>query len=383
VLASTGGGLAIFAVLAAAAARPDNPPPGETVGSIEGKAIAVTGPMTVETVDGQLLTMLRSGSDIRVKSGSATIKLVEGGQIGICGPAHVSVLKSGTALTIALDTGTIHAHIEHQPTLTMYTPQIQAQPVSIGDSAQDTIVGFDSAGSMCVRALRGALRLEQQLTGQNVLVPQGGDVFLANGQLDSVHVGAGERCICELKVVEAVTTSTEISRLATTEEVHHDVKDVKPRTPSAADAAQPSAPPMVDSQKSVPQSMPQIEAKKPAAPKEEPVYQVYVPPLIFDANAKVQPDIDPKMIVLVRHVRVRPTLIFQGKVEGDLVAAKEPAAAAPNSGSATAANPAAAKPGSSAVAPANPPANAVKPAEPATLTQRVRTFVRKLWTGKS
>lgn len=350
------------------------------VGSIDGKAIAVTGPMTVETLNGQIVTMLRSGSDIRVKSGSATIKLVEGGQIGICGPAHLSVLKSGSALTIALDTGTIHAHIEHQPALTMYTPQVQAQPVAIGDSPQDIIVGFDSAGTMCIRALRGALRLEQQLTGQNVLVPQGGDVLLANGQLDSVHVGAGERCICELKVVEAVETP-EISRLATPAEIHHDVQDVKPRVPSAEAGAQPP-PPAVDAQKPLPQTMPKVDAAKPAAPKEEPVYQVFVPPLIFDANAKVQPEVDPAMIVLVRHVRVRPTLIFQGKVEGDLVAVKEPSAGSTNPNTA-AGNQQAAKSGaplSTAPGTVVPPA---KPAEPDTLTQRVRIFVRKLWTGKS
>ena len=148
------------------AARPDNPPPGDAVGVIEGEAIAVTGPMSVDTVNGKIVTMLRSGSDVRVKSGSARINLIEGGQISICGPAHLSVLKSGAALTMALDTGTIHAHIERQPLLTMYTPQIQAQPVAIGDAAQDTVVGFDSAGAMCIRTNRGALRLEQQLTGQ-------------------------------------------------------------------------------------------------------------------------------------------------------------------------------------------------------------------------
>ena len=50
-----------------------------------------------------------------------------------------------------------------------------------------------------------------------------------------------------------------------------------------------------------------------------------MPPLIYDANAKVQPEIDPKMIVLVRRVGVRPTLIFQGRVEGVAIAAVAPA----------------------------------------------------------
>src|SRR5216684_2728841 len=99
------------ALIAAAAARPDEPA-SDSVGIIDGEAISVTGPMSVEVVHGQAKTVLRSGSDVRVKSGTARIDLVEGGQISICGPAHLSVLKSGNSLTIALDTGTIHVRSE-------------------------------------------------------------------------------------------------------------------------------------------------------------------------------------------------------------------------------------------------------------------------------
>jgi hypothetical protein len=86
-----------------------------------------------------------------------------------------------------------------------------------------------------------------------------------------------------------------------------------------------------------------------------------MPPLIYDANAKVQPEVDPKMIVLVRRVRVRPALIFQGRVEGVAAAAVTPAPT-------PASTPAAA-------------ANAPKPAAPSsdTFVDRVRNFVRKLW----
>jgi hypothetical protein len=335
------------------AAPADNPPPGDAVGVIEGEAIAVTGPMTVDTVNGKIVTMLRSGSDVRVKSGSARINLVEGGQISICGPAHLSVLKSGTALTIALDTGTIHAHIERQPLLTMYTPQIQAQPVAIGDGAQDTVVGFDAAGAMCIRTNRGALRLEQQLTGQSVLVPQGGDVFLSSGQIDSLRTSSAPgHCSCELQIVEAPPPQPEISHLATAEEIRHKVvvEDVKPNVPP-------------------------VEAQKPLPPKEEPIYQVFVPPLIFDAKAAVQPEVDMKMIVLIRRVRVRPTLIFQGRVEGDLVAVKEPVPPVPGHNPATSTN------GAAPVAPASPVTPGPKPVpkKDESLTERVRTFVRKLW----
>jgi hypothetical protein len=330
VLFSITASVALFGVFAAAAG-PDNPSPSDSVGAIEGDAIAVTGPMSVENLNGSVATVLHSGSDVRVKSGTARINLVEGGQIAICGPAHFSVLKSGNSLTIALDTGTIHAHIERSPVLTMYTPQIQAQPVAIGGGPQDTIVGFDASGAMCVRTNRGALRLEQQLTGQNILVPQGGSVFLANGQIDSLRTDTGEHCACELQVAEAAPP--EVSRMATAEEVRHKVDDVKPNVPT-------------------------VQPSKPVAPKQEPIYQVFVPPLIFNANSKVQPEVDPRMIMMIRRVRVRPTLIFQGKVEGDVVPVTAPAPPPP---------PAAAPP-------AAPP-----PVKTASLTERVRNFFRKLW----
>jgi hypothetical protein len=278
------------ALFTAAAARPDNPTD-DTVGAIEGEAISVQGPMTVEVVHGQIKTVLRSGNDIRVKSGQARIDLVEGGQIVICGPAHLSVLKSGGSLTLALDAGIIHAHIEHAPALTIYTAQIQAKPIAIGDGPQDTLIGFDTPGAMCVRATRGAVRLEQQLTGQNIIVPEGRDIVLANGQLDGLRINAGQ-CVCDWQVANATPPPPEISRPATTEEIQQSSAEVK------------KAPALVE--------------KAPA--KEEPVYQVFMPPLAYDAKAKVQRDnFDPQLILLVRRVRVRPTLIFQGRVEGDLV----------------------------------------------------------------
>ncbi len=87
-----------------------------------------------------------------------------------------------------------------------------------------------------------------------------------------------------------------------------------------------------------------------------------MPPLVYDAKVKVQPEIDPKMIVLVRHARVRPALVFRGRVEGEVVTALVvPPAPAP-------APPVSAKSPKSA-----PPAND-------SFFDRVRNFFRKLWS---
>ena len=335
----------ILAILAAAgfvcapallfrAAAYDNPPLGDAVGAIDGESISVEGPMSVEVVQGKVKTVLRSGSDVHVKTGQARIDLVEGGSITICGPAHFSVLKSGGSLTVALDTGTIHTHLESDQPLTIYTAQIQARLISIGNGPEDTLVGLDASGAMCVRANKGAVRLEQQLTGQSVVIPQSGDVSLTNGQLESLHTSSGH-CVCDIMQPLQPAISTEVSRLATPEELK--------KKPAEKKLAPPSGDPPAKTEK------------------EEPVYQVFMPPLHYDANAKVQEDFDPNLIVLVRRVRVRPTLIFQGKVEGDPVIAQ----ATP------------------------PPATPVKPgvaqAKPAddSAWNRLRTFFKKIWSPSS
>src|SRR6266404_9331601 len=115
----------------AAAPRPQEAQ-GEIIGTIEGQAIAVKGPMSVQVVGNEVKTLLRSGVDVRVKSGRAKISLTEGGTIAVCGPAHISMLKAGNELTIAPASGTIHAHVEGNLALNIFTAQILAKSVAIG-----------------------------------------------------------------------------------------------------------------------------------------------------------------------------------------------------------------------------------------------------------
>jgi hypothetical protein len=334
--------LASMAVLTALTARSDEPA-SDSVGTIDGAAVAVTGPMRVEVVGGFPRTVLRSGSDVLIKSGTARLDLTGGGSISICGPAHFSVLKAGNLVTVALDSGTIHLAIEQGPAVTIYTPLLQIQPIAIGGGPQDALVGFDAAGAMCVRAYRGAVRLEQQLTSQNIVVPQSADVLLVNGQLDGLRAG-GERCSCDPQL-------TKYSRPPRLELVPptQTSEDANSRPLGSGDVISP------------------LPLDKPAE-KEAPVYQFFVPPLIYNANAEVQPEVDTSKIVVVRRVRVRPTLIFQGRVEGELPVSSAPVSAAPTS-----------------PAPARPaPAKPIKPAAQAnnatSMVDRVVHFVRKLWS---
>lgn len=318
--------LCLFLCTHELAARSPDEPAGDAVGIIDGDAIAVTGPMSVEAVHGVVKTILRSGADVQVKSGTARISLVEGGQITICGPAHLSLLKSGAALTIAIDKGSVHFAVDQEPAITVYTAQVKAQPIAIGGGPLNALVGFDAAGALCIRTERGAMRLEQQFTGESVVVPQSADVLVANGRLDSIRAGPG-RCSCELQLV----------------------KTAPPRAPGANSALAAN-----NSSSAATASTDSADAKE----KDEPVYQVFMPPLRYDANAKIQPEPDPALMIVVRRVHVRPTLIFRGHVEGESIAAAAPPPP---------------------LAPSRTPAAQQKPAPPTSFVDRLRNLVRKIW----
>jgi len=196
---------------------------------------------------------------------------------------------------------------------------------------------------MCVRANRGALRLEEQFGGQSVMVPQGGDVLLTNGQLQGMRSNSG-LCACESFESAAGLPNPigpEISLLANREDLK---KNAAPRQPARKAAVNPPAPDL---------------GKGPAV---EPTYQIFMPPLRYDSTAKVQDEPDPKLIVLVRRVRVRPTLIFQSRVEGDAL----PAASL-----------------NAARAKTEQPPGKTAPAASASVVDRVKTFLKSLWTPSS
>jgi hypothetical protein len=333
---------ALAAVCALAAAGRGDDWPGELIGTIQGEDISAQGHIHVEKTGGELRTTLFSGSDVRVKSGQASIQLREGGVIAICGPAHLSLLKSGSDLTIALEYGTIHQRVEGPPSITVFTPLVQIKPVSIGGGPTETLVDLESSGAISVRAAGGAARLEQQLTGDSVVVPQGSDVSFTDGRIESLRAGLGN-CHCDI-------------------------------TEAPAEAAGPTRPPEsaassagTEVSRLSPPNSPQAGQKQSSA-SEGPIYKVLMPPLVFDASAPpvpalsaAPPEPTPATILLVRTVRIRPALVFRGRVQ--------PAVHVPT------ASAAAAQPGGAL--PAKPPQ------QQATFASRVLTYLRRLWNHSS
>ncbi len=286
--------LALFAELVFLPARSPAQSPqanAETVGRIQGDDIAVKGPASVEVESGRSVAVLASGSEVTVRAGSARLALEGGGQIDICAPAHFSLLKSGGAVTLALDYGRIRARLDSRTPLTIYTPLIVATPVAIGDAPRDSTIGLEPSSEMCALASRGALRIEQQLSGQSLLVPQDAEIGLAGGQLENIRNETGA-CACEVSYARSAPRPSE--PLA------------RPSPPEVSLLSRPTpAKPSLPSEK--PPSLPAVE---------QPIYQVFMPPLTFNAASPAPPpDPDPQTMVLVRTARVIPAEIYYGHVE--------------------------------------------------------------------
>ena len=256
------------------------------VGRIEGDDLEVetTTPTGVETDAAP--TVVASGSQVTLRSGHALLSLDGGGEISVCGPARFKLVKSAGAITLALDYGRVHPSLDSAETFTIYTPTIIATPISISGASRDTTLGLGQDGEMCVLTTHGALRVEPQFSDQSLIVPQGGTASLVGGQIESLH-GDEAACSCDfpraaMEHRPPAATRTEISKL------NHPTQPEQKKTE---------------------------DAPPPSTPATEPVYTVLMPALTFDANSPTPPpDPSPESILLVREVRLSPSVVFRGHV---------------------------------------------------------------------
>jgi hypothetical protein len=310
------------------------------VGRIEGDDLEVvtTTPSGIEKDAAP--TVVASGSDVTLRSGHALLLLNAGGEISICGPAHFKMIKSSGALTLALDYGRVHPSLESADAFTIYTPTIVATPISIAGGSRELTVGLDQSGEMCVLTAHGAMRVEPQFSAQSMIVPQGGTVSLSGGQIDSLQVDASA-CSCDYPRAHMEAPASKPAPPPHSRPAAQDVGALASPLPPQSRRTENSAPPT-------------------ASAAGEPVYTVLMPPLSFDANSPASPpDPAPETILLVREVRLRPSVEFRGHVNP----APTQAVARP-------------APPQSASAPA--PSDDPPPASPRTFFERVRTFFRRL-----
>jgi hypothetical protein len=293
----------------------------QPVGRIDGDAVSVHGDVELVKEDGRTYTAFASGSQVTVRAGRARVQLSGGGEIGICGPARFSLVRAGASFTLALDYGRIRARVDHPGDLRIYTPQIVVTPVSTAGHADDISVGLEEGGRMCVRAAAGALRLEPQFGGDNIVVPQSMEATLLDGRLSSL-ADAPRACACD-----ALESKPEPPVLP----AHAEARITLP-APGATPAS-----PAPEPEKKSPEKPPEPQ---PATP-EQPIWKVFMPPLAFDSSAPIpQSPPRPETVRLFREVVVEPTIVFRGEVDSPPAApppvpAKSKTNAAPEKGAAS------------------------------------------------
>jgi hypothetical protein len=310
--------------------------PADPIARIEGDDIALHGEVNLVRETGRSFAELSSGSEVTVRSGRARIELVGGGEIGVCGPAKFSLLRSGATLTLALDYGRIHARLNAAQPVTVFTPLAVATPVPIAEGADELSLGLEQTGKMCLYAARGAVRVQPQFSEQAILVPQNVEAAFTEGRLESVSQ-APHTCACDALAAYATPPAPSVRVEAGVLPAGSGTDGAS--TEKSADPPPPSA--------------------KPAT--EEPIWKVVMPPLSFDASARgaVQPP-KPETILLMREVRVGSGAVFHGTVAPR--GAKLPATPASAQRKPKASNP---------------------PQEKPSFGARVKNFFRRLFGGKA
>ena len=167
------------------------------VGHVEGKDISCE---SGTPATGQYSTVgnrldVSDGTVVTVHSGQALLTLMAGGQVDICGPAKLTVLLSGNAITLALNFGRVRVELPAKTDLRIFTPTLIGTPLDISGGARDVTVGLSLDDSLCVLASSGAIQLEHQFTGEKMIVPQAGEFFLNAGKLLPV-AGTPGSCKC-------------------------------------------------------------------------------------------------------------------------------------------------------------------------------------------
>ncbi len=312
----------------------------QVIGRIEGDDVQVETSIPTGIEKDAAPTVVASGSDVTLRSGHALLLLNAGGEISICGPAHFKMIKSSGALTLALDYGRVHSSLESSDAFTIYTPTIVATPIAIGGGNRDMTVGLEQSGEMCVLTAQGAMRVEPQFSDQSMIVPQGGTVSLSGGQIVSLQADASA-CSCDFPRAHMEAPAPAFVPPAHPQPATLDIGELAPPLPPQRKKIENSSPP-------------------PASPS-EPVYTVLMPPLSFNANSpEPPPGPAPETILLVREVRLRPSVEFRGHV-----------------------NPAPSQAAARVVSPAPPAPSDDRPAvAPPGFIDRVRNFFRRLTSAQ-
>jgi hypothetical protein len=324
-------------VLWPALVRAEQAPPG-AIGQVEGHDVSVESgtAAATQTSTSAASIYVSNGSVVTVHSGQAQMMLFAGGEVDLCGPAKVTLLKSGEAITLALNFGRMRVQLPARTSLRVFTPTIIGTPLDISGGARDVTMGLNLDDSLCIVAGSGAIQLEHQFTGERLIVPQAGEFFLDSGKLAPV-AGTHGSCQC------VAEKSQPIPLPSPPLPEYVDATPTPPVRPSVAPLF--AQPPAIEQTPAAPLIKPSVEANIPpprieygvpasfgeahpvvppgketsagSAPAVTTVtYAAVLPALMFSATAPVPPDDPtPDMTLLIRTAQVSPEWGFSGHVQ--------------------------------------------------------------------
>jgi hypothetical protein len=266
------------------------------------------------------------GTVVTVHSGQALLTLVAGGQVDICGPAKLTVLLSGNAITLALNFGRVRVELPAKTDLRIFTPTLIGTPLDISGGARDVTVGLSLDDSLCVLASSGAIQLEHQFTGERMIVPQAGEFFLNAGKLVPVAGRPGScKCSATGSASPSIPPSPEYANAGPPAALP---LAIPPAASGSASGSSPAAVEVTPAEKPVEYAqlaqaneahpvVPAPRDERPDAPPSSiPAYTAVLPALTYNAGGPAPPATSSSdMVLLVREARVSPDWEFSGHVE--------------------------------------------------------------------
>ncbi|MGH9732277.1 MAG: hypothetical protein ACRD4A_11285 [Candidatus Acidiferrales bacterium] len=308
------------------------------LGEIAGDDISVLGPSHI--VQGNLSRAITfgGGSTVIVHAGKARVEFVGGGELEICGPAKFSVLASGEALTVALSFGRVHVKFDASRPITIYTPMIVATPMAIGDQPREATIGLMNTGAMCVLAARGAVQVQQQLSGETLVVPQPSEILLQGTSLGAARATSGN-CLCDSDESSAQTPASPADgvvqrqpsqKLSPSQPAPSPIKIDKTPLPVGSNSLTPqiSAPaPRTIAKRDEPTGQPASPSEiSSLPPANQPITKIDLPPIGYDATSvtKNAEPLSVATLMLAKEAKVEPVWIFHGTVVEPPHATKSP-----------------------------------------------------------
>ena len=274
------------------------------LGKIIGDQVSISGPSRAITNGSMRTVEFSSGDAIVVFAGKARIEFTAGGEVDICGPAKFTVLSSGQALTIALNFGRVHVRFDALRPITVYTAMVVATPISLGDRPRDATMEITNTGTMCVLAAQGAVRLQNQLSGETVIVPEPSEVLVPGTSFSSLLPAAGQ-CRCDFDEPTSQSAPTPPPASA-----------FPPPAPAPNEQAIPVPQPAKPSVAQNPQTPAPQSPAQPSTATAQPIFKATLPPIGYDTKSTTEtPEpLSVATLMLAQQTVVQPAWIFHGTV---------------------------------------------------------------------